>query len=370
MTTTDPGSRSRARAAESRVVRWTLVALVVVGALGSVLWGTWLGGRAPVEANLPGSGSLGFAVAAVRLLVDGLGALVIGAGALPLLLPGGGLAPRSGRRLPGGVVERARRAAGRGSGRLALAAGACWAIAAAVELWLQASDAVGGSPFALRPSTLLRYGTEVAAGRGLLLTGVCAVLVMAVQVVRHRFGDSGAGRRCPEFSVGAAVLGILPGAVTGHAGAHASQDPAVLAITLHVVAASCWVGGLFAVAIVARNRPVLFGLVLPRFSGVAGYCAVLVLVSGVLSAAFRLPSLADLTGTGYGRLILMKTAVLSVLLGLGWRARRVLLPRAAALAGRAGSGKSTVPVARWLGGEMTLMAVVLGLAAALAGSAP
>lgn len=365
MTTIDPGRRSATRPADARGVRWVLAVLVVVGALGSVLWGTWLGGRAPAEAD---SGSLGFAVAAARLLVDGLGALVIGAGALPLLLVDGRVGTSNRKRASVGPMDRACRAARDSAGRLALSAGAYWAIAATVELWLQASDAVAVAPFSLSPSTLLRYATEVAAGRGLLLTGVCAVLVMVVQVVRYRFPDSGLGRRSAEFSVGAAVLGVLPGVVTGHAGAHASQDPAVLAITLHVVAACCWLGGLFAVAIVLRNRPMLFGLVLPRFSGIAGYCAVLVLVSGLLSAVFRLPNLAELVDTGYGRLILMKSAALGVLLGLGWRARRVLLPRAAALAGR--SGKVTVPVARWFGCELTLMAVVLGLAAALPGSAP
>jgi putative copper resistance protein D len=156
--------------------------------------------------------------------------------------------------------------------------------------------------------------------------------------------------------------------VTGHAAGHDSHDPAVLAIALHVVAASGWVGGLLAVVLVLAAQPRLVAVALPRFSTVAGYCAGTVAVTGVLSAVFRLPTPVALVNTGYGLLVLAKAACLVVLLGLGWRARRRLLGRMAGLTG--GRSGSPVPLARWLGLELVVMAVVFGLAAALAGAAP
>ena len=84
----------------------------------------------------------------------------------------------------------------------------------------------------------------------------------------------------------------------------------------------------------------------------AGGCLASVVVSGVLNAVLRVPSLTALVTTGYGLLVLAK-AVCVVLLGcLGGIARR-----------RLKMGRS--PVLRWAGAEIALMAVTIGLAAAL-----
>jgi len=107
---------------------------------------------------------------------------------------------------------------------------------------------------------------------------------------------------------------------------------------------------------------------LPRFSTVAGYCAGVVAVTGVLGAVLRLPTPGALVSTGYGVLLLAKAACLAGLVGLGWRARRRLLTRVAGSAGR--RSDAPVPLARWLALELVVMAVVFGLAAALAGAAP
>jgi copper resistance protein D len=103
--------------------------------------------------------------------------------------------------------------------------------------------------------------------------------------------------------------------------------------------------------LVARHRPLL-DAVLPRYSRVAGWCILALAVTGVLSAAVRLGSWAALFGTGYGALVLAKSACLVLLAGLGGLARQ-----------RLHTGRT--PVLRWAGIEVALMAVTLGLAAAL-----
>lgn len=350
-----------------------------LGALGAVLLGDQVGGA--------GKGALapvGLAVTAARLASDALGAAGIGLGVVPLLLAsridrasttarGRARMPAArGQARPGTLArDRDRRAAYRDSARLGVLAGAGWASVALLGWWLQAANAGDQSPFAVSPRLLGGYAARVAAGRGLLLTLGCAVALMALQLASLRGGSvsarsGGGSARLPyaELVVGVGLLGVLAGPLTGHATGSVGHDPAVLAIALHVAAASAWVGGLLAVVMVLAGRRRLLAEALPRFSTLAGYCAGVVAVSGVVSAALRLPVPGALVSTGYGELVLAKAACLIGLLGLGWRARRGLLPRL--------TSSSTAPAGLmgWLGFELALMAVVFGLAAAVASAPP
>jgi putative copper resistance protein D len=360
----------------------TLCAGLGLGALAAVLAGCWVAGwSGPAGGSGGAVGALGSTgsevepgVAVARLATDGLGAAGIGLALLPLLLGdrfwSGPDGPHGGRPSASAASERARHGALRQAARLGVALAAGWAIVALLALWLQAADAAGVAPVVLSPARLGEYAGQVAAGRGLLLTLACAVLLLGLQLAAlvRSARDGARGRaRYPELVLGAGLLGVLPGPVTGHAAGHAGHDPAVLAIALHVVAACLWVGGLLAMVLVLAPHRRLVVVALPRFSTVAGYCAATVALTGVLSAAFRLPSPAALVATGYGLLLLAKAGCLAVLLGLGGRARRTLLRR---VAGLAGGGAGAAPLVRWLGLELVVMAVVFGLAAALAGAAP
>ncbi|MBW0095908.1 CopD family protein, partial [Pseudonocardia sp. KRD-184] len=87
-------------------------------------------------------------------------------------------------------------------------------------------------------------------------------------------------------------------------------------------------------------------------STLAGACVVVVALTGVLGAQVRLQDWGALLTTAYGLLVVAKSVALVALAALGGLARRRLA------AGR-------TPVLRWAGVEVALMAVVLGLAAAL-----
>ncbi|OLT10494.1 hypothetical protein BJF78_28710 [Pseudonocardia sp. CNS-139] len=190
--------------------------------------------------------------------------------------------------------------------------------------------------------------TELAAGRGMALTAGCAAVVLGCAVVRLRDPDL-VQVRIPLI---ATLLGLVTPAVTGHAGTAPDHQLAVMTIGLHVGGAALWVGGLAAILVlVARHRPLL-DAVLPRFSRIAAFCLFALTVTGVLNAVVRLGSWAALVGTGYGWLVLAKTACLVGLAGLGGLARR-----------RLRTGRN--PVLRWAGFEVALMAVTIGLAAAL-----
>lgn len=223
-----------------------------------------------------------------------------------------------------------------------------WVVLVLAGITFRAADAFGRPVAALGVGQLLAWSTELAAGRGMLLTAGCALVVLGCSVVRLREPEKVA----PRIPLVAALLGVLTPAVTGHASSAPDHQLAVVTIALHAGAAALWVGGLGALLALVASRRRLLVNALPRFSTLAGVCVVTVGLTGVLNAQVRLGSWGALLTTGYGGLVLAKAACLVLLAGLGGLARRRLA------AGR-------TPVLRWAGIEVALMAVTLGLAAAL-----
>ena len=195
-------------------------------------------------------------------------------------------------------------------------------------------------------------GDEPGRRPGALLTVACAAAVLGCAIARLRDPDLVAVR----IVLVIALLGMLTPGVTGHASSSASHEVAVTTVALHVAAASLWVGGLGALIVLLGRRRELLAVALPRFSTLAGACLAVVTVSGVLTAQVRLGSWAALFLTGYGALVIAKVGALVLLGGLGLLTRR-------RMAGR-------MPVLRWAGIEIVLMAVTLGLAAALSQTSP
>jgi putative copper resistance protein D len=236
----------------------------------------------------------------------------------------------------------------RGVDRATVAVAGGWMALTLVGIGFRAAEAYGRPLGGLGSAELSTFALDLSAGRGLLLTAGCAAAVLVCAALRTRDRE----RVPPRLVLVVALLGTLMPALTGHAGTSSDHELAVITVALHVTAAALWVGGLGAVLVVAAPRPRLLDVVLPRFSTLAGGCLACVVVSGVLNAVLRVPSWEALVTTGYGWLVLAKSLCVVVLGGLGGLARRRLA------AGR-------LPVLRWAGAEIALMAVTVGLAAAL-----
>ena len=237
--------------------------------------------------------------------------------------------------------------------RAIVAAGGVWLVIALLGIAFRAADGYGRPVSSLTGPDLLVWATNLAAGRGALLTVACAAAVLGCAVARLRDPDLVAIRVVLVI----ALLGMLTPGVTGHASSSASHEVAVTTVALHVAAASLWVGGLGAILVLLGRRRELLARALPRFSTLAGACLAVVTISGLLTAQVRLGSWSALFLTGYGALVIAKVGAL-VLLGL-----LGLVTRRRMAAGR-------LPVLRWAGVEVTVMAVTLGLAAALSQAAP
>ena len=162
-------------------------------------------------------------------------------------------------------------------------------------------------------------GTTWGVGWWLQAAGlVAAGLGLAVARSRDRPGWALA-------AVGAAVLAFSP-ALSGHAvGVQEFTWLAVLAHGLHVVGAGGWLGGLLVVVIaglpVALRQPEGRGhaaaALINAFSPTALFFAGLVVATGVFSAWLHVGALSALWTTGYGRTLLLKLAVLSIVFATG-----------------------------------------------------
>ena len=113
---------------------------------------------------------------------------------------------------------------------------------------------------------------------------------------------------------------VFPGAA-GHAAQTAPRGVSVLLDWLHLVSGSLWLGGLIGLVVLWRSLPVarrVAGLVVcvPRFSNVAFVSVLVLLGTGIGATVLHLPVLAALWQTSYGKVILIKLAILAATLPL------------------------------------------------------
>ena len=330
MTPPTAGPRSLDRL---RPVGWAGLAVGAAFA-ASVLSGALAGSALPVVIG----------TSVTRSGMDVAGVMCVGLTLLGVLLPAAARVPGSARH----DLERVRATADRA---LVALAGA-WVVLVLLGIAFRTADAFGRPLTRLSAAEIGSFVTELAGGRGLAMTALCTAVVLGCAVVRLR-DRALVPVRVPLV---AALLGLMTPAVTGHAGTAPDHQLAIMTIGAHVVTAALWVGGLTAVLVLVARHRALLDAVLPRYSQLAGWCLAAVALSGVLTAALRVGTWAVLFGTGYGALVIAKTVCLVLVAVLGSAARRRLA------AGR-------VPVLRWAGLEVTVMAATLGIAAALAQAA-
>jgi copper transport protein len=151
----------------------------------------------------------------------------------------------------------------------------------------------------------------------------------------------------------AGVLLLPVPTLAGHALDRGRPWFAVVADVLHVTAASLWLGGLVALALALRSPDDRRGTV-QRFSTIALVSVLVLTATGVTRAITELDSISQLWSTGYGRVLIVKSALLAVLVGLGWVNRYRLLPR-----------WSLHGLRRSVAAELALFAVLAGAVALL-----
>lgn len=215
------------------------------------------------------------------------------------------------------TVAASRRAAGVGA-----AAAAALFVAALARLAAQSYAMHGGSG-ALDMRLIAAMVTQTLWGWGWITQVVAAlVAVFAFRAIRagHKWGFGAAG-------LAVLALAVTP-ALSGHAASVSRLKPlAIGADALHVVGAGGWLGSLLIVlavgipAALALERTESRGLAVAdlvnAFSPTALLFAGLAGVTGLVSAWLHLESLSNVWGSTYGRVLLLKLAVLSVVAATG-----------------------------------------------------
>jgi hypothetical protein len=159
-----------------------------------------------------------------------------------------------------------------------------------------------------------RFGTVMAAVA--VLSGVGALLAAVAPVYP----------RLEVLPFLAAFLLLPAPTLAGHA--LDPGRPRIMAVVdlLHVTAASVWLGGLAALALALRGGDDRSRM-LRRFSNLAFASVFVLAATGVIRAFSELDSVGQLWSTGYGRVLLVKSALLTILIAIGWLNRYRLVPR-------------------------------------------
>jgi putative copper export protein len=252
----------------------------------------------------------------------------------------------------------------------ALARAAAIGLAAAILLVLTAvarlyaqSLAMHGPPAALDSEVVGTMVTMTLWGRAWLVQILGAVLALGgfIAVRRGRFGGW-------ALVCAASILIAVSLALSGHApAAQRWSSAAVVADTLHVIGAAGWLGSLLfvvvagigaAMRLASEQRGLAVADLVNAFSPTALVFAGLAGMTGVFAAWVHVQRLDALWTTPYGRLLLVKLAVLSVVAGTGaYNWRRVRPALGDELGARRVRRSATV--------EIAVAAVVLAITAVL-----
>jgi len=204
-------------------------------------------------------------------------------------------------------------------------------VAAASVAWVLLGSAsylftylsITGSPLSFDATFtegLQLFVTQIAVGQSLALNlaagAVLATLALMVRSLKNTIWLAAVG-----------LASIVPLAVSGHAAGTSNHAMAVNSIGMHLVAIVIWVGGLVAVAAVARNQDTgTQRTLLERYSTLALAAFALTALSGTASALTRI-TLDQLFSSTYGLLVLAKIAALTLLGCFGAAYRLRLLGR-------------------------------------------
>lgn len=267
---------------------------------------------------------------------------------------------------------------------LASAAAITWTIAAIAVLIFSYADISGRSPSggADYTSELISYITTIDSGKqeatSIIVAATVATLVFAVRSLTGLL-----------LTLGLSFIGIIAMALGGHSSGGNDHMGAVNSLGLHLLGVVLWCGGLMVLAFISREitgedagtgtlaeeqrgaasasarRVPLAVAVLRRYSVLALFGFVLVVLSGVVNALVRLNTLGELFTTTYGVLVLTKLLLTLVLGAFGVIHRLRLIPMMQA-------GMVSAARGLWyaIACELVIMGATSGLAVSLSRTPP
>jgi len=165
----------------------------------------------------------------------------------------------------------------------------------------------------VQPNILRSFLTQVPLGQYLFAQLLLSILI---SIIIPRFNSIGTG----TFLLIATLLAIVVPVFQSHSASSGSHSMAIGSLAIHVIALALWVGGVFALAFLA---PDIRAVAVPRFSVLALWAAIAVVVSGSANAYIRL-NFKEAWGSSYSYLILVKVLLTAGLIAIGYLHRKNL----------------------------------------------
>ncbi len=231
------------------------------------------------------------------------------------------------------------------------------AVSTLAGLWLQAPYSTGNGLFDVSGADLRDVlGSTFGAVMLVRLGVVAAAAVLVRPLLSGRGGDS---RSDLAVLAVLAVAALATWPLTGHPSASPVAAVSVVVDAVHLAAMAVWLGGLVMLLafLLPRAEPKELGAILPIWSRWAALSVGALVLAGTVQALVEVGSLDGLTGTGYGRLIMVKVGLVALVLGVAFLARRLVARRV--------SEDRPKPLRRLIGVELGVTAVILGVTAVL-----
>lgn len=173
---------------------------------------------------------------------------------------------------------------------------------------------------------VLETKTGAALVSRLLLLGAAALFV-AVLFGAYAKREDGTEKKDLTFGLavgGTVVAAGIAGtwALSEHASTGIQTTLAMPVDVLHLLAVAVWLGGLATLLTALHRSPSIGRDAVRRFSTTAFVSVVVLVVTGLYQSWRQVGSWSALTGTSYGRLLLVKVALVAVMLGVAWISRR------------------------------------------------
>jgi cytochrome c oxidase assembly factor CtaG/putative copper export protein len=196
--------------------------------------------------------------------------------------------------------------------RIAVISSLFWVLSQGLNIVATLANILGSSlGDALDTVSLRSFLTQIVLGQYMFFQ-FCVALVIALVVGSVRKVASTTGLLLLS------LLALVAPLFQSHSAASSSHALAIGSIVIHVVALAFWVGGIFAILLLdPENR----AIALPRFSSMALWSVVAVVLSGVANAWARL-NFVDAWDSGYARVVIIKVVLTLVLIYLGYINRK------------------------------------------------
>jgi copper transport protein len=249
------------------------------------------------------------------------------------------------------------------AGRLAMVA----LVASILEVLFHVGGLAGDGAAGLLDGATWSAVLRTGLGRALVVRTVGLGLLAYGGIRRARAGlPSG-----PDaIKLVGAALSLLSFQLVGHTASTAPELVIRTADLVHVVAAAVWVGGLLGLLLLGGSSDVDGrARTAARFSSAAIVAVIAVAVAGTTLAVITLPSLMSVLSTTYGRVLLLKLAVVGVLGVLGAHNHRIVVP-AIGSPDPVASSAALHQLKRTVALESVLMVGVLALTAVLVSLSP